>query len=129
MNDLAKYQGIIQLPGQSTSLLANSTGYHLLTYADSEYQCLFMHNLYYTFWISFIFERGRFHRDDMDRLIDMTIDFCRFMQYGVSLVNYSSNEFLSLCTDEPIPKLLMVIFQRFTEYIEVLDNNFPEFFT
>ncbi|OXU27791.1 hypothetical protein TSAR_005350 [Trichomalopsis sarcophagae] len=106
---LGQYHSIIKLPCNATSLLTNVIGYHLLTYADLEYQQRFMHNLYYTLWRSFIFENGRYSSDEMNQILDLTMEFSKYMQHGISIVNYFINEYLSCYMDEYEIKLLSLM--------------------
>ena len=106
---LGKYHSIVKLPCNSTSLLTNSIGYHLLTFANIEYQQRFMHNLYYTFWRSFIFEKGRYSDEEMNKILDMTLEFCKYMQHGIPIVNYFINEYLSCYMDEYHMKFLSLM--------------------
>lgn len=48
IEELGKYHQNIELPCNAVSLLANMVGYHLLTYADFQYQSRFSYNLYNT---------------------------------------------------------------------------------
>ncbi|XP_011505283.1 PREDICTED: centromere protein I-like [Ceratosolen solmsi marchali] len=107
--ELGKFYSTIQLPTNTTSLLANKIGHHLLTFADFEYQQRFIHNLYYTLWKSFIFENGRYFNEEMNKIIDMTIEFFRYMQHGISIVNYFINEYLSCYIEEYNLKLLSLM--------------------
>jgi hypothetical protein len=109
IEQLGKYDSVIRLPTNSTSLLLNNIGHHLLTFADFEYQHRFTHNLYYTFWRSFIYENGRYSSEQMNNIIDMTITFCRYMQHGISIMNYFINEYLSWGIDEYNLKLLSLM--------------------
>ena len=106
---LGKYHSSVKLPSNAVSLLTNSIGCHLLTYASPEYQQRFMHNLYNTLWKAFIFENGRYSSEEMNNLLDMTIDFCNYMQHGISVVNYFINEYFSCFLDEHKIKLLDLI--------------------
>ncbi|XP_014213463.1 centromere protein I-like [Copidosoma floridanum] len=103
---LGQYHFDIKLPSKATSLLSNSIGYHLLTYADVGYQQRFMYNLYYTLWKSFIYENGGHSNEEMNKILDMTIEFSKYMQHGISIVNYFINEYLSCYMDEHHVKLL-----------------------
>ncbi|KAL7306327.1 hypothetical protein TKK_0001754 [Trichogramma kaykai] len=94
MSQIGKYHSLLKLPCNATSMLTNSIGYHLLIYTDLEYQQRFMHNLYYTLWKSFIFENGRYSCEEMDSLLNMTLDFFNYMQNGITIVDYFINEYL-----------------------------------
>lgn len=48
IEELGKYHHNVELPCNAVSLLANMVGYHLLTYADFQYQSRFSYNLYNT---------------------------------------------------------------------------------
>lgn len=48
IEELGKYHQNVELPCNAVSLLANMVGYHLLTYADFQYQSRFSYNLYNT---------------------------------------------------------------------------------
>lgn len=109
MSSLAKYHSVVKLPCFSTSLLTNTIGYHLLTYADLEYQQRFMCNLYYTLWKAFIFESGRYTDDEMNQVLDMTSEFSRYMQHGVSIVSYFINDYLSFYVDGHQMQLLTLM--------------------
>ncbi|XP_058793739.1 uncharacterized protein LOC131665699 [Phymastichus coffea] len=103
---LGNHQSSIRMPCNSTSLLSNIIGYHLLTYTDFEYQQRFVHNLYNTFWRSFIFENGRYSNEEMNKILDMTIEFSKYMQHGIPIVSYFVNEYMSCYVDDHQLKLL-----------------------
>lgn len=48
IEELGKYQQSVELPCNAVSLLSNMAGYHLLTYANFQYQSRFSYNLYNT---------------------------------------------------------------------------------
>ncbi|KYN29639.1 Centromere protein I [Trachymyrmex cornetzi] len=48
VEELGKYHQIVELPCNAVSLLGNTIGYHLLTYANFQYQSRFSYNLYNT---------------------------------------------------------------------------------
>lgn len=48
IKELGKYHQNVELPCNAVSLLTNTAGYHLLTYADFQYQSRFSYNLYNT---------------------------------------------------------------------------------
>ena len=48
MEDLGKYHTSLELPCNTTSLLTNMAGYHLLMFADFDHQDRFSYNLYNT---------------------------------------------------------------------------------
>lgn len=48
MEELGKLHLNTELPCNAISLLANTAGYHLLTFANSHYQSRFSYNLYNT---------------------------------------------------------------------------------
>lgn len=106
---LGKHHSVVKFPANATSLLTSVIGYHLLTYADSNYQQKFMHNLYYTLWRSFIFENGKYTNEEMNKILDMTLEFSRYMQHGIPVVNYFINEYLSCFVDEHHLKLLSLV--------------------
>ncbi|KAJ8668120.1 hypothetical protein QAD02_009783 [Eretmocerus hayati] len=109
ISDLGRYSSEIKLPCNATSLLKNVIGYHLLMYTDLKYQHRFMHNLYFTLWKSFIFEKGKYSNEEMDALLKMTAEFCSYMQNGISIVNYFINEYFTCCTNDYDEKLLSLI--------------------
>ncbi len=109
MSSLARYHSVVKLPCFATSLLTNTIGYHLLTYADLEYQERFISNLYYTLWKAFIFENGRYTEEEMNQVLEMTLEFSRYMQHGVSIVSHFINDYLSFCVSNHQMQLIALM--------------------
>ncbi|XP_066599596.1 centromere protein I-like [Prorops nasuta] len=94
IDELGKYNLNVDLPCNATSLLANMAGYHLLTFADFQYQSRFSYNLYNTFRRACILEREKYSEEEIKQLFNMTAEFCRYMQQGVKVVDLFFNEYL-----------------------------------
>ncbi|KAG7209382.1 hypothetical protein KM043_015480 [Ampulex compressa] len=109
IEELGKYHLSVELPCNAISLLANMAGYHLLTYADFHYQSKFSYNLYNTLIRAFILENEQFSEEEMDRLLDMTVEFSRYMQQGILIVNLFFDEYLYFNTGEYQLKLLALL--------------------
>ncbi|KAF7997987.1 hypothetical protein HCN44_009385 [Aphidius gifuensis] len=93
-DDIGRYYFNVKLPTNATSLLANVAGYHFLTYTSYEYQSRFSHNLYYTLKRAFIIETDYYSNSQKNILLDMTIECCRYMQFGIPVVVRFLNEYL-----------------------------------
>ncbi|TGZ53483.1 Uncharacterized protein DBV15_09939 [Temnothorax longispinosus] len=106
IEELGKYHQTVQLPCNAVSLLANMVGYHLLTYADFQYQSRFSYNLYNTLTRAFILENGKFSEEEMDKFLTMTVEFSRYMQEGILIVKLFFDEYLYYNSGEHLPKLL-----------------------
>ncbi|KYM93161.1 Centromere protein I [Atta colombica] len=106
IEELGKYHQNIELPCNAVSLLANMIGYHLLTYADFQYQSRFSYNLYNTLTRAFILENGKFSKEEMDKFLTMTIEFSRYMQEGILIIKLFFDEYLYYNSGEHLPKLL-----------------------
>lgn len=106
---MGKYHQDVELPCNTVSLLANMAGYHLLTYADFQYQSRFSYNLYNTLIRAFILENGKFSKEEMDQLLSMTIEFSRYMQQEILVVKLFFDEYLYYNTGEHLPKLLNLL--------------------
>ncbi|CAL1684747.1 unnamed protein product [Lasius platythorax] len=109
IDELGKYHKNVELPCNAVSLLANMAGYHLLTYADFQYQSRFSYNLYNTLIRAFILENGKFSKEEMDRFLSMTIEFSRYMQEEILVVKLFFDEYLYYNTGEHLPKLLNLL--------------------
>lgn len=107
--ELGHYHPIIKLPKKATSLLTNLIGYHLLTFSDLEYQQIFMYNLSCTFLKSFIIENGRYSSEEMNKVLDLTVEFCKYMQHGIPIIDLFINEYMSYDTDKYHDKLLKLM--------------------
>ncbi|KAG5325888.1 CENPI protein, partial [Pseudoatta argentina] len=106
IEELGKYHQNVELPCNAVSLLANMVGYHLLTYADFQYQSRFSYNLYNTLTRAFILENGKFSKEEMDKFLTMTIEFSRYMQEGILIVKLFFDEYLYYNSGEHLPRLL-----------------------
>ncbi|XP_011158233.1 centromere protein I [Solenopsis invicta] len=104
--ELGKYQQNVELPCNAVSLLANMVGYHLLTYADFQYQSRFSYNLYNTLTRAFILENGKFSEEEMDTFLTMTVEFSRYMQEGILIVKLFFDEYLYYNSGDHLLKLL-----------------------
>ncbi|EZA56256.1 Centromere protein I [Ooceraea biroi] len=104
--ELGKYHQTIELPCNAVSLLANMAGYHLLTYAEFQYQSRFSYNLYNTLTRAFILENGKFSEEEMDKFLTMTVEFSRYIQEGILVVKLFFDEYLYYNTGEHLLKLL-----------------------
>ncbi|XP_015122463.1 centromere protein I [Diachasma alloeum] len=104
--DVGRYYFSVELPTNATSLLANTAGYHFLTFANFEYQSRFSHNLYNTLRWAFILECSRFSKAQKTQLLEMTIEFCRYMQQGNPVVLRFLLEYLPYESAEYRPHLL-----------------------
>ncbi|XP_076767150.1 centromere protein I [Xylocopa sonorina] len=107
--DLGKWNLSVELPCNAVSLLSNSAGYHLLTFADFQYQSRFSYNLYNTLMRALILENEVFSMEEINMLLDMTIEFSRYMQQGIPVVNRFLDEYLYLNSGEYELKLLALI--------------------
>nr|XP_034184173.1 centromere protein I-like [Osmia lignaria] len=107
--ELGKSHLNIELPCNAVSLLANTAGHHLLTYADFHYQSRFSYNLYNTLIRAFILENEKFSEEEINKLLDMTIEFSRYMQQGILVVNRFLDEYLYFNTGEYQSKLLALM--------------------
>ncbi|XP_011051637.1 PREDICTED: centromere protein I-like [Acromyrmex echinatior] len=106
IEELGKYHQNVELPCNAVSLLANMIGYHLLTYADFQYQSRFSYNLYNTLTRAFILENGKFSKEEMDKFLTMTIEFSRYMQEGILIVKLFFDEYLYYNSGEHLSRLL-----------------------
>ncbi|XP_014473444.1 PREDICTED: centromere protein I-like [Dinoponera quadriceps] len=104
--ELGKYHQSVELPCNAVSLLSNMAGYHLLTYADLQYQSRFSYNLYNTLARAFIWENGKFSSEEMDKLLAMTAEFSRYMQEGILVIKLFFDEYLYYNTGEYLLRLL-----------------------
>ncbi|KAM0733058.1 Centromere protein I [Formica fusca] len=109
IDELGKYHQNVELPCNAVSLLANMAGYHLLTYADFQYQSRFSYNLYNTLTRAFILENGKFSKEEMDKFLSMTIEFSRYMQEEILVVKLFFDEYLYYNTGEYLPQLLNLL--------------------
>ncbi|XP_043490516.1 centromere protein I-like isoform X2 [Polistes fuscatus] len=109
IDDLGRHHFSIELPCNAISLLVNTVGYHLLTYADFNFQIRFSYNLYNTLRRAFILERGNFSEIEMETLLDMTVQFCKYMQQGILVVNLFIEEYLYLNSREHFSKILEIL--------------------
>ncbi|XP_011302424.1 uncharacterized protein [Fopius arisanus] len=109
ITDVGKYYFSVELPTNATSLLANSAGYHFLTFANYEYQSRFSHNLYNALRRAFILESSRFSKGQKTQLLEMTIEFCRYMQQGIPVVLRFFLEYLPYESGEYRPQLLGIL--------------------
>ncbi|KOC59649.1 Centromere protein I [Habropoda laboriosa] len=109
VEELGKLHLSIELPCKAISLLSNTAGYHLLTFADFEYQSRFSYNLHNTLTRAFMFENDKFSMKDIDRLLDMTVEFSRYMQQGIPVVNHFLDAYLYFNTGEHQSKLLALL--------------------
>ncbi|XP_011703311.1 PREDICTED: centromere protein I-like [Wasmannia auropunctata] len=106
IEELGKYHQNVELPCNAVSLLANMVGYHLLTYADFQYQSRFSYNLYNTLTRAFILENGKFSKVEMDKLLTMTGESSRYMQEGILIVKLFFDEYLYYNSGEHLLNLL-----------------------
>ncbi|KAL6258147.1 hypothetical protein P5V15_010070 [Pogonomyrmex californicus] len=106
IEELGKYHQNVELPCNAVSLLANMVGYHLLTYADFQYQSRFSYNLYNTLIRAFILENEKFSDEEMDKFLTMTIEFSRYMQEGILIIKLFFDEYLYFNTGEHLLKFL-----------------------
>ncbi|KZC12731.1 Centromere protein I, partial [Dufourea novaeangliae] len=109
IEELGKSHFSVELPCNAISLLANTAGYHLLTFADFHYQSRFCYNLYNTLIRAFILEDEKFSDEEINKLLDMTAEFSRYMQQGIPVVNHFLNEYLYFNTGEYQSKLLALL--------------------
>ncbi|XP_012527301.1 centromere protein I [Monomorium pharaonis] len=105
IEELGKYHQNIELPCNAVSLLANMAGYHLLTYADFQYQSRFSYNLYNILTRAFILENGKFSEEEMNKFLTMTVEFSRYMQEGILIVKLFFDEYLYYNSGEHLLKL------------------------
>jgi hypothetical protein len=106
VEELGKYRHTIELPCNAASLLANTAGYHLLAYADFQYQSRFSYNLYNTLTRAFILENGKYSEEEIDKFLTMTSEFSRYMQEGILVIKLFFHEYLYYNTGEHLPRLL-----------------------
>ncbi|KAK2577484.1 hypothetical protein KPH14_003582 [Odynerus spinipes] len=124
--ELGKHHLSIELPCNAVSLLANMAGYHLLTYADFQFQSRFSYNLYNTFRRAFILERGTFSQTEMEKLLDMTVQFSRYMQQGILVINLFLDEYLYINSREHDSKILELLeWMTFVSTTEVQQTILP----
>lgn len=109
LDDVGKHYFNVELPANATSLLTNTAGYHFLTFTNYEYQSRFSHNLYNTLRRAFIMENGRFSYNQKKQLLEMTTEFCRYMQQGIPVVIRFLQEYLPLDTGEFRPQVLALL--------------------
>nr|XP_050867270.1 centromere protein I-like [Vespula vulgaris] len=109
INELGQHYSSIELPCNAISLLVNMAGYHLLTYADFHFQSRFSYNLYNTLRRAFILERGKFSKTEMEKILDMTVEFSKYMQQGILVVNLFIDEYLYLNSREHDIKILELL--------------------
>ncbi|XP_063973147.1 uncharacterized protein LOC135160488 [Diachasmimorpha longicaudata] len=107
--DVGRYYFSVELPTNATSLLANTAGYHFLTFANFEYQSRFSHNLYNTLRRAFILECNRFSKAQKSQLLEMTIEFCKYMQQGIPVILRFLLEYLPYESAEYRPHLLGIL--------------------
>ncbi|XP_017876950.1 uncharacterized protein LOC108623149 [Ceratina calcarata] len=94
LEDLGKLHLSVKLPSSAVSLLSNTAGHHLLTFANVQYQSRFAFNLYCTLQTGFILEPETVSPEETNKLLDMTIEFSRYMQQSVPTVNRFIHEYL-----------------------------------
>ncbi|KAK0172686.1 hypothetical protein PV328_005975 [Microctonus aethiopoides] len=122
IDDIGKYHFDIELPSNAASLLANNAGYHFLTYASYEYQNRFSHNLYNTLRRAFIIEGNKFSPSQKGELLDMTVEFCRYMKQGIPVVIRFLMEYLPLESGEYRDKILSLLeWSTFISAVELQD--------
>ncbi|PBC28501.1 Centromere protein I [Apis cerana cerana] len=109
IEELGKLQLSIELPCNAISLLSNTAGYHLLTFSNFQYQSRFSYNLYNTLIRAFMLENEKFSMEEINKLLDMTIEFSRYMQQDIPVVNHFLGEYLYFNTGEYQSKLLMLL--------------------
>nr|XP_033333376.1 uncharacterized protein LOC117224507 [Megalopta genalis] len=109
VEDLGKSYFNLELPCTAISLLANTAGYHLLTYADFHYQSRFAYNLYNTLIRALILEGEKFSEEEINNLLDMTVQFLRYMQQGILVVGRFLGEYLYFNTGEHQSKILALL--------------------
>ncbi|XP_076647253.1 centromere protein I [Halictus rubicundus] len=109
IEELGKSHFSMELPCNAISLLTNTAGYHLLTFADFHYQSRFAYNLYNTLIRAFIVEREKFSEEEINKLLDMTVEFSRYMQQGILVVGRFLDEYLYFNTGEHQSKLLALL--------------------
>ncbi|XP_046813147.1 centromere protein I-like isoform X3 [Vespa crabro] len=126
INELGQHYSSIELPCNAISLLVNMAGYHLLTYANFHFQSRFSYNLYNTLRRAFILERGKFSETEMEKLLDMTVEFCKYMQQGILVVNLFIDEYLYLNSREHDTKILELLqWMTFVSVTEVQQTILP----
>ena len=109
MEDLGKLHLDIELPSNAVSLLVNTAGHHLLTFADSHYQSKFSYNLYNTLIRALILENEKIPPEEINNFLDMTAEVSRYMQQGIPIVTRFLDEYLYFNTGEYQSKLLALI--------------------
>ncbi|XP_076244985.1 centromere protein I [Calliopsis andreniformis] len=109
IEELGKTHLNVEMPCNAISLLGNTAGYHLLTFADIHYQSRFCHNLYNTLVQAFILENEKFSSEDKSKLLDMTIEFSRYMQQGILVVNHFFDIYFHLSIGNYKSKLLALL--------------------
>lgn len=107
--ELGKLNLNVELPCNAVSLLSNTAGYHLLTFADFQYQSRFSYNLYNTLVRAFMLENEKFSMEEINKLLDVTIEFSRYIQQDVLVVNRFLNEYLYFNTGEYLTKFLALL--------------------
>nr|XP_033195550.1 centromere protein I-like isoform X1 [Bombus vancouverensis nearcticus] len=107
--ELGKLHLSVELPCNAISLLSNIAGYHLLTFADFHYQSRFSYNLYNTLVRAFILENEKFSTEEINKLLDITIEFSQYMQQDILVVNRFLDEYLYFNTGEYQSKLLVLL--------------------
>ncbi|KAF7417908.1 hypothetical protein HZH68_000561 [Vespula germanica] len=126
INELGQHYSSIELPCNAISLLVNMAGYHLLTYADFHFQSRFSYNLYNTLRRAFILERGKFSKTEMEKILDMTVEFSKYMQQGILVVNLFIDEYLYLNSREYDIKILELLqWMTFISITEVQQTILP----
>ncbi|XP_043668229.1 centromere protein I-like isoform X2 [Vespula pensylvanica] len=126
INELGQHYSSIELPCNAISLLVNMAGYHLLTYADFHFQSRFSYNLYNTLRRAFILERGKFSKTEMEKILDMTVEFSKYMQQGILVVNLFIDEYLYLNSREHDIKILELLqWMTFISITEVQQTILP----
>lgn len=106
---LGKLHFNVELPSNAVSLLSNTAGYHLLTCADVQYQSRFAYNLYNALLIGLTLEPDRVHPEDMNKLLDMTIEFSRYIQQSIPTVNHFMHEYFYFNMEEYRSKFLALL--------------------
>ncbi|KAK1138121.1 hypothetical protein K0M31_002605 [Melipona bicolor] len=107
--ELGKLNLNVELPCNAVSLLSNTAGYHLLTFADFQYQSRFSYNLYNTLVRAFMLENEKFSMEEINKLLDVTIEFSRYIQQDVLVVNRFLDEYLYFNTGEYLTKFLALL--------------------
>lgn len=58
---------------------------------------------------AFLLERGKFSNDQMEQLLDMTIEFSRYMQEGIPVVNYFIYDYFATMSDDYRSRFLQLL--------------------